>query len=524
MIKKYHVSKNLIRVNDFTATTEPISQDGMLWSGNLDVGTYTFSINQINSVTGSTRNTIHVKIGDTNYYENPTTNYHNNSGRHSYTFTVSDSLETVKIYYWTNNISNNLSFNEGMLNTGETAEPYEPYDTEVWHTIPYRKYGTETDTLTSLPADVIADGQSATANIIGNMNQQGTPSPSSIIMPDECGDKTANLFDKDNISKKPNAASYSVNGNTIIMEGNSSATYYYYNNIALDAGTYSISFISNGTNCYFILGSQFDLTNAKIDNRSLVMSQGVANNLGVSYAGYLGTSKTTFTIYSDVPFILAIAPTLSNYTVSNLMLNTGSTDLPYQPYGYKIPISSGGTTTNVYLGEVQSTRKIKKLVLTGQEDWSFLSANMFRITINGYLRENNIIIGICSHLKNGTATPVAPSPSADEIRFLVSESGNNYVYFTPNNMPNLSDWTTYLSSQYSAGTPVTVWYVLATPQTTILNEPIRKIGDYADSISASNLPTTGTAEQFDVDTTLKPSEVSLTYHGWHEHSDTKFTT
>ena len=31
-----------------------------------------------------------------------------------------------------------------------------------------------------------------------------------------------------------------------------------------------------------------------------------------------------------------------------------------------------------------------------------------------------------------------------------------------------------------------------------------------------------TAEQFDVDTTLKPSEVDLTYHGWHEHSDTKF--
>ena len=34
---------------------------------------------------------------------------------------------------------------------------------------------------------------------------------------------------------------------------------------------------------------------------------------------------------------------------------------------YKIPISSASTTTPVYLGEVESTRKIKKLVLTGEE-------------------------------------------------------------------------------------------------------------------------------------------------------------
>ena len=43
-----------------------------------------------------------------------------------------------------------------------------------------------------------------------------------------------------------------------------------------------------------------------------------------------------------------------------------------------------------------------------------------------------------------------------------------------------------------------------------------------EQITVPTLPTTGTAEQFDISTTLKPSEVSLTYHGWHEHQDTKF--
>lgn len=35
----------------------------------------------------------------------------------------------------------------------------------------------------------------------------------------------------------------------------------------------------------------------------------------------------------------------------NLMVNIGKTSLPYEPYGYKIPIICGGTTTNIYLNE-----------------------------------------------------------------------------------------------------------------------------------------------------------------------------
>lgn len=33
------------------------------------------------------------------------------------------------------------------------------------------------------------------------------------------------------------------------------------------------------------------------------------------------------------------------------ILNEGSTPLPYEPYGYKIPITCGGVTTNVYIGD-----------------------------------------------------------------------------------------------------------------------------------------------------------------------------
>lgn len=38
-------------------------------------------------------------------------------------------------------------------------------------------------------------------------------------------------------------------------------------------------------------------------------------------------------------------------TFENVMLYSGNNAIPYEPYGYKIPIVCGGTTTNIYLDE-----------------------------------------------------------------------------------------------------------------------------------------------------------------------------
>lgn len=80
-----------------------------------------------------------------------------------------------------------------MLNTGSQPLPYEPYG---WvHSL--RKLGTSTDTITTLPADVYADGTNATVGLVGNMAQTGTATPSSPIQPQETGERTGNLFDED---------------------------------------------------------------------------------------------------------------------------------------------------------------------------------------------------------------------------------------------------------------------------------------------------------------------------------------
>ena len=78
----------------------------------------------------------------------------------------------------------------------------------------------------------------------------------------------------------------------------------------------------------------------------------------------------------------------------------------------------------------------------------------------------------------------------------------------------ITAFKSWLASQYAAGTPVTVWYVLAEPETGIVNEPLMKIGDYADTITMAQagvtLPTVAGTNTLTVDTTVQPSSVSIT--------------
>ena len=263
------------------------------------------------------------------------------------------------------------------------------YNGTAWVDTTLRQYKTATDTLTTLPADIYADGTNATVGLQGNMSQSGTPTPTTPIQPQECGD--------------------------LETEG--------------------------------------------------------------AKAGQ-----------------------------------------------YKIPISSGGTSTNVYLGEVESTRKIQKSVLTGEENFyknSASSTNYLYYAQKGSILPSSINKPpvICNEL------PV----TSDAPQTVIGISTNNtfgVIYFnfgadvmnaqpSGNTDAGLKE---YLAAQYANGTPVTVWYVLATETTGIVNEPIRKIGDYADTVSGITIPTITGKDAFDVLTSLKPSEVSLAYTGWHDAS------
>lgn len=370
-----------------------------------------------------------------------------------------------------------------------------------WTDTPHYIHNTATDTLTTLPADIYANDTTATVGLKGNMEQSGTPTPTDPVQPQECGDMSSNLW-----SYHPDTTSGGVGllwdgekikySNTCIYASNSIKT------INLKKGTYTLKVnanripVENDYSCIDIYHSSSGLLK-QVTNRNAV------------------NGKVTFTLDDDLSNV-SLRIRLDNGTNYDgfeirPMLNIGETSLPYDVYGqYKIPILNNSQTTNVYLGEVQSTRRIKKLVLDGTEDWQTYGSvsNTYRLSISNTQSIGNP--AICSHFVN------SPISSITSGKFTV---GSTWIYIRYADVADLANFKSYLAQQYAAGTPVTIWYVLAEPQTAVVNEPLRKIGDYADMVSGITIPTIAGANTLSVDTTLQPSEVTATYKGWHPVAD-----
>lgn len=371
-----------------------------------------------------------------------------------------------------------------------------------WNDTKVRKLGTSTDTITTLPADIYADGTNATVGLKGNMSQTGTPSPDNPIQPSETGERTAQLFDKDiatvigsYIASETGVLTYSTTAKSVVIPCQANTTY----TLSKTKGTrFTVG-------CYDSNPSNGD----------------TATNWTADHAATSITITTTANSQYLVVFFYYTPSETETYeqVLATLMMNTGSTALPYEPYGYKIPISSGGVTTNIYLGSTQSNRQIYKFVLTGNETYTYDSTyTRFNFLANNLKFEGiRLTPLLCTHYE-----------VVDDGRS-VGNVPNNAIYAGGSvSIPSLyiktdvytteTDFKAYLAQQYAAGTPVTVWYVLATEETGIVNEPIRKIGDYADTVTGISIPTITGKDAFDVDTTLKPSEVELTYTGWHDAS------
>ena len=151
------------------------------------------------------------------------------------------------------------------------------------------------------------------------------------------------------------------------------------------------------------------------------------------------------------------------------------------------------------------------------EDWKVRTSpdNSYSINYSTINTSGGITYrGVCSHFTN-------PQLSVSNITSGQCYFGTTAVSFRLDDATDLTQWTDWLKQQYAAGTPVTVWYALATPETAVVNEPLRKIGDYADEVSGITIPTTAGANALSIGTALQPSEVTATYKGWHPVADVR---
>ena len=377
------------------------------------------------------------------------------------------------------------------LNVTENGTYYESTSTEI--------------TSTSFP---ITLNDSLGTNLLdylisGNMSQTGTPTPSAPITPSECGERTKNLFDKDNV----------------VFSG-----FYPHADTGAVVNTSSGKFLSIIVPCEPNTTYTWSFDKTLTDLRNRVAGYSAYPTVGMACTfldrdteSPSGSTRTVqkFTTTENTHWLILMvtgtgqtAETLTEDVAENAQLEIGSEMTSYEPYGYKIPISSAGQTNNIYLGNVQTTRYVKKLVLDGTESWKIDATNNIFFYVNRLVDNVRQINGFCTHFR---CFVVTSSNTSNGV--VVTSNGAVRLRYSEYN--TVDDFKSFLAQQYANGTPVTVWYVLATPETAVVNEPLRKIDDYADTISYEQagvqIPTNRGNTVIDVDTTLKPSEMYIKY-------------
>lgn len=242
----------------------------------------------------------------------------------------------------------------------------------------------------------------------------------------------------------------------------------------------------------------------------------------------------TITITTDtlpLTFIADGSP-LTAWTISGngQQQGTPTPDAPITPdfvgtlsdADWTIPITCAGQTTTVYLGEVPTVRRVRKLLLdvnlvvikgnSNPNDYTYyflFSTNSLPSAAAGETTETRAIF---THLKQGYYLSETGAVSGNGLIVYLNFGADIMNAQTSGN--TVDGLKEYLADQYAAGTPVTVWYVLAEPTTGIVNEPLCKIGDYCDELHSEDagvaIPTAKGNNVLTIDTTLQPSEITIT--------------
>lgn len=333
-------------------------------------------------------------------------------------------------------------------------------------------------------------------SLLGNTQQTGTPSPDNIIMPTFCGVRTGNL------ARYWKAAYITASG--ALSENR------------VNGISFPVKIESGQTVCFTNPKANFGRGIAVFsgfDGETLTDMVYRSTNNTVTYTA---DSECYVTIWGNYDNTTSMDESV--FALCGQMLNLGSTALPYEPYGWAEKITCAGQTVPVYLGTVQTVRRAKKLVLTGEEQWQSFSD----VLGTWQLYINNISLGGVA--QSSCMSNIAPYGATATTRqkydygcYLVT--GGNGVGFqmkgAKDTFTGIPSWKSYLAQQYASGHPVTIWYVLATPETGIVNEPLCKIGDYADELHSSDagvsIPTARGENVLTVDTDLQPSSVTIRY-------------
>lgn len=323
-------------------------------------------------------------------------------------------------------------------------------------------------------------------SITGNTVQTGTPTPDSQIMPQGTGERSAQLIPYPFYSSdgKYAGVQFTTDNGRIVANGTltSGLLYYLWRPAIFQAGTYTMSVKGkhSGATIYFR-----DTTNSV--------------SVAYIYGSQEGDRSVTFTVTEEISAMVYINAVSGSIDFDcTIMLNAGEEALPFEPTnGYKIPISSANTTTPVYLGEVETTRRIKKHEVKIERVITLGNGNNGGVTKRFSGEGAQEGYGLCDRALYSDISVVGG--------FYVNRLN---AVFIGSSTDTLDDFKT----KYNGAS---LWYILAAEETGIVNDPLMKIGDYADTLSMEQagvqIPTNNGTTVIDVDTAVKPTEMYIKY-------------
>lgn len=231
----------------------------------------------------------------------------------------------------------------------------------------------------------------------------------------------------------------------------------------------------------------------------------------------------TFTITTDtlpLQFIADGSP-LTTWSISGNgeQIGTPTPDNPVMPEfvgtidgaDMTIPITCAEQTVTVYLNAAQTVRRIKKLVLDGTESFWGSISNAIYISTAG---TENVMMKYATVVSSHYKFHTGGISNAPNNSVFTNAGAGTAIWFKTDYVNDVNSFKAYIADQYANGTPVVIWYVLATEQTGIVNEPLCKISGYADELHSSaagvTIPTVKGSNTLTVDSELQPSEITIT--------------
>lgn len=330
----------------------------------------------------------------------------------------------------------------------------------------------------TITGDIVLDGTIGKSlkswSITGNTIQDGTPSPNSPVEIQSVGERTKNLFDVDDCMTQYGQAIKNENGNWVFF-----SKVFHNSKFGMANGGYKIQPIT-GENVTFsatfrnvgsIATTIYLCIIGDDDNWTYVGSDtiDVGKTAKISISS-VGCKAISFSYGSD-----------NNWELISSQLEIGSSATSYEPYGYKIPVVTRGKNLFNYNDEHTTNMYTEKYTISNLDTNKYYTCSTSFERIAGVSVASIYFAGGVSE-SNGVwrDTPRTFKPD-------VNGKINVFIrHITADSAPSILDkvLSGEITVMVEEGSTATLYEPYIEPITTpiYLSEPLRKLGNYADTI------------------------------------------